>query len=209
MAQKDIGNKVPLHTLRTTNEVRDFYDDWGNEKKYDQDMCDWNYTGPKEVVDTFKSYVTKKDTLIFDAGCGSGLVGQALRDQGFLKFDGADLSQTLLDAIPPNLYRSLYRVDLNQSLNIPDNTYDAVTCVGTFTYGHVKADALNEFVRITKDGGLLCLTINEGIYIDSGFDTKLATLENDGVWKKLEFFKSDYLASKNVNAWLGLYQVTK
>jgi len=32
MAQKDIGNKVPLHTLRTTNEVRDFYDDWGNEK---------------------------------------------------------------------------------------------------------------------------------------------------------------------------------
>ena len=209
MAQKDIGNKVPLHTLRTTNEVRDFYDDWGNEKKYDQDMCDWNYTGPKEVVDTFKSYVTKKDTLIFDAGCGSGLVGQALRDQGFLKFDGADLSQTLLDAIPPNLYRSLYRVDLNQSLNIPDNTYDAVTCVGTFTYGHVKADALNEFVRITKDGGLLCFTINEGIYIDGGFDTKLATLENDGVWKKLEFFKSDYLASKNVNAWLGLYQVTK
>lgn len=209
MAQKDIGNKVPLHTLRTTNEVRDFYDDWGNEKKYDQDMCDWNYTGPKEVVDTFKSYVTKKDTLIFDAGCGSGLVGQALRDQGFLKFDGADLSQTLLDAIPPNLYRSLYQVDLNQSLNIPDNTYDAVTCVGTFTYGHVKADALNEFVRITKDGGLLCFTINEGVYIDSGFDTKLATLENDGVWKKLEFFKSDYLASKNVNAWLGLYQVTK
>ena len=172
-------------------------------------MCDWNYTGPKEVVDTFKSHVTKKDTLIFDAGCGSGLVGQALRDQGFLKFDGADLSQTLLDAIPPNLYRSLYQVDLNQSLNIPDNTYDAVTCVGTFTYGHVKADALNEFVRITKDGGLLCFTINEGIYIDSGFDTKLATLENDGVWKKLEFFKSDYLATKNVNAWLGLYQVTK
>ena len=209
MAQKDIGNKVPLHTLRTTNEVRDFYDDWGNEKKYDQDMCDWNYTGPKEIVDTFKSYVTNKDTLIFDAGCGSGLVGQALRDQGFLKFDGADLSQTLLDAIPPNLYRILYQVDLNQPLNIPDNTYDAVTCVGTFTYGHVKADALNEFVRITKDGGLLCFTINEGIYIDSGFDTKLATLENDGVWKKLEFFKSDYLASKNVNAWLGLYQVTK
>ena len=209
MAQKDIGNKVPLHTLRTTNEVQDFYDDWGNEKKYDQYMRDWNYTGPKEVVDTLKAYVCKRDILIFDAGCGSGLVGQTLRDHGFFNFDGADLSQTLLETIPPNLYRSLYQVDLNLHLNIPDKTYDAVTCVGTFTYGHVKADALNEFVRITKDGGLLCVTINEGIYIDSGFDTKLATLENDGVWKKLEFFKSDYLASKNVNAWLGLYQVTK
>ena len=27
--------------------------------------------------------------------------------------------------------------------------------------------------------------------------------------KKLEFFKSQYLASKEVNAWLGLYEVVK
>ena len=27
--------------------------------------------------------------------------------------------------------------------------------------------------------------------------------------KELEFFKSDYIASKDVNAWLGLYEVTK
>jgi SAM-dependent methyltransferase len=209
MAQKDIGNKVPLHTLKTTNQVRDFYNDWGSEKKYDQDMLDWNYTGPKEVVDTFKVYATDKDMLIFDAGCGSGLVGKALKDAGFYKLHGADLSQILLETIQPSLYRRLYQVDLNEPIKIPDNTYDAVTCVGTFTYGHVKAEALDEFVRITKDGGLLCFTINEGIYGDSGFDTKLLALEESGAWEKLEFFKSDYLASKNVNAWLGLFQITK
>ena len=28
-------------------------------------------------------------------------------------------------------------------------------------------------------------------------------------WKEIEFFKSDYIASKDVNAWLGLYEVIK
>jgi len=27
--------------------------------------------------------------------------------------------------------------------------------------------------------------------------------------EEIEFFKSDYIASKDVNAWLGLYMVTK
>ena len=28
-------------------------------------------------------------------------------------------------------------------------------------------------------------------------------------WKEIEFFKSNYIASKNVNAWLGLFEVKK
>ena len=33
--------------------------------------------------------------------------------------------------------------------------------------------------------------------------------KNENKWKEIEFFKSDYIASKDVNAWLGLYEVTK
>ena len=47
MAQKDVGNKVPIYKLKETKEVMDFYDEWGQDNKYDQDMVDWNYTGPK------------------------------------------------------------------------------------------------------------------------------------------------------------------
>ena len=79
--------------------------------------------------------------------------------------------------------------------------------VGTFTFGHVKPQALEEFVRITKKDGLICFTINEGIYIDYAFDKKINLLKKKIVWKELEFFKSDYIASKDVNAWLGLYKV--
>ena len=209
MAQKAVGNKIPIYKLKTTNEVMEFYDEWGDNDKYNKDMADWDYTGPKETVNVFKKYAENKDILIFDAGCGTGLVGKELKKFGYNNFHGADLSQTLLESIPKNLYKEINKTDLNKSIKIEDNFYDAVMCVGTFTYAHVKPNAIDEFVRITKNKGLICFTINEGIYENYGFDKKIKELEKNGEWKKIEFFKSNYIASKDVNAWLGLYEVIK
>ena len=207
MAQKDVGNKVPIYKLKTTKEVMDYYDEWGENDKYNKDMVDWNYTGPKETVNTFLKYEKNKDALIFDAGCGTGLVGLELKKFGFKNFHGADLSQKLLSTIPSNLYKKLLKSDLNEPINLNDDTYDAIFCVGTFTYGHVRPNALDEFIRITKKGGLICFTINEGIYGDYGFDKKIDDLKNQNFWSELEFYKSDYIASKDVNAWLGLFKI--
>ncbi len=209
MADKDVTNKVPIYKLKTTEEIMKYYEEWGSNNKYDQDMVDWNYTGPKETVETFMKYAKNKEIKIYDAGCGTGLVGTELKKYGYTNFDGADLSQKLLDLVPKELYQSLSKVDLNQSLSIKDNEYDAVLCVGTFTFGHVKPPTLDEFIRITKNKGLLCFTINEGIYEEYGFDKKIKQLTKQNLLKKKEFFKSNYIASKNVNAWLGLYEVIK
>ena len=209
MAQKDVGNKVPIYKLKKTDEVMKYYDEWGKENKYDKDMVDWNYTGPKETSEVFNKYAKDKNIKIFDAGCGTGLVGVELKKLGVVNFYGADLSQKLLDLVPLGLYNSLEKVDLNQKINHDDNTYDAVMCVGTFTFGHVKPPALDEFIRITKNSGLICFTINEGIHEEYGFDKKLNELNQKNKWKEIEFFKSDYIASKDVNAWLGLYKVIK
>ena len=207
MSQKDVGNKVPIYKLKTTKEVMDYYDEWGENDKYNKDMVDWNYTGPKETVNTFLKYEKNKDALIFDAGCGTGLVGLELKKFGFKNFHGADLSQKLLSTIPSNLYKKLLKSDLNEPINLKDDTYDAIFCVGTFTFGHVRPNALDEFIRITKKGGLICFTINEGIYSDYGFDKKIDDLKNQNFWSELEFYKSDYIASKDVNAWLGLFKI--
>ena len=209
MSQKDVGNKIPIYKLKTTDEVMKYYDEWGLENKYDKDMVDWNYTGPKETVEVFKKYTKSKDIKIFDAGCGTGLVGIELNKFGYKQYDGADLSQKLLDLVPKNLYQKLSKVDLNKNINIKDNTYDAVMCVGTFTFGHVKPHALSEFIRITKNKGLICFTINEGIYEEYGFDKKINELNHKKIWKIKEFFKSNYIASKDVNAWLGIAEVIK
>ncbi len=209
MADKDVSNKVPIYKLKTTKEVMKYYDEWGINNKYDQDMVEWDYTGPKETVEIFKKYANNKKIKIYDAGCGTGLVGVELKKYGYTNFDGVDLSQKLLDLVPNGLYKNLSKTDLNNPLNINDNEYDAVLCVGTFTFGHVKPPALDEFIRITKNKGLICFTINEGIYEEYEFDKKIKYLAEKNLWKKNEFFKSNYISSKDVNAWLGLYEVIK
>ena len=105
--------------------------------------------------------------------------------------------------------KKLDKVDLNKTIQEKDNYFDVVMCVGTFTFGHVKPPALDEFIRITKNKGLICFTINEGIHEEYGFDVKIEQLKKDNKWKEIEFFKSNYIASKDVNAWLGLYEVIK
>ena len=209
MVQKDVGSKMPIYKLKTTDEVMKYYDAWGVKNKYDQDMIDWNYSGPKETVQVFKKYAKNKDIKIYDAGCGTGLVGAELKKFGYKYFDGADLSQKLLDLVPKELYQNLSKVDLNKNIEIKNNTYDAIMCVGTFTFAHVKPHALDEFVRIVKNKGLICFTINEGIYEKYGFDKKIDELKKNKSWNVKEFFKSDYISSKDINAWLCLAEVIK
>ncbi len=95
MSKKDVSNKVPIYKLKTTEDIMQHYEKWGD--KYDQDMVDWNYTGPKETVTIFKKYTVNKDSKIFDAGCGTGLVGIELKKIGYTNIHGADLSKKLLN----------------------------------------------------------------------------------------------------------------
>ena len=115
MSKKDVSDKVPIYKLKTTEDIMQHYDKWGD--KYDQDMVDWNYTGPKETVNIFKKYALIKDIKIFDAGCGTGLVGIELKKFGYTNIDGADLSKKLLNLIPKDIYNKLEQIDLNKSLN--------------------------------------------------------------------------------------------
>ena len=207
MSQKNIENKVPIYKLETTEEIMQFYDKWGN--KYDQDMVDWNYIAPKETVNAFKKYAPKKNIIILDAGCGTGLVGIELKKNNYINIDGLDLSKKLLDLVPKGYYNKLAIADLNKSIKVSDNFYDAVLCVGTFTFGHVRPNAIDEFIRITKNKGLISFTVNEGIYEKYGFDKKIKELSEKGHWNMKEFFKSHYIVNKDVNAWLGVAEVTK
>ena len=207
MSKKDISDKIPIYKLKTTKDIMKHYDKWGD--KYDKDMVEWNYTGPQETVNIFKKHTLSKDIKIFDAGCGTGLVGIELKKFGYTNIDGADLSKKLLDLVPKGFYNKIEQIDLNKPLNKKSNIYDAALCVGTFTFGHVKPPALDELIRVVKNKGLICFTVNEGIYEEYGFDKKIKELSDKKAWDIKEFFMSNYIVSKDVNAWLCLAKIVK
>ena len=44
MAQKDVGNKIPIYKLKKTDDVMKYYDEWVKGNKYDLYMFYCNYT---------------------------------------------------------------------------------------------------------------------------------------------------------------------
>ena len=149
MSKKDTDNKIPIYQLESKEKVLDYYTNWTENNQYNQDMVDWNYSGPKNAVKIFKKYAHDKSIVILDAGCGTGLVAKELVKEGFTNFVGVDFSKEMLSLIPKNLYQKLELADLNSPLKYSNNNFDAILCVGTFTYGHVKANSLSEFI-VTK-----------------------------------------------------------
>jgi len=207
--KKDVDNKLDIYKLTTSEELLKYYRDWTKKNKYNQDMVNWKYTAPQETVSILKKYMLNKNCKILDAGCGTGLVGIELKKYGYSNIYGVDFSQDMLDLVPQGIYKKIKKVDLNKPLKFQNNMFDVVMCVGTFTYGHVKSQALDKLIRIIKNKGLICFTINEGIYEKYGFDNKIKELSNNKSWNIKEFFKSDYIVSKDVNAWLCLSEITK
>jgi len=205
--KKDIIGKLDIYKIKTSEELLKYYQNWTNNNKYNKDMVDWNYTAPQETVSVLKKYALNKNSKILDAGCGTGLVGIELKKYGYSNIDGVDFSQNMLNLVPQGIYKKIEKVDLNKLLKFKNNTYDVVMCVGTFTYGHVMPKALDELIRITKNKGLICFTINEGIYEEYGFDNKIKELSSNKYWNVKEFFKSDYITNKKVEAWLCLAKV--
>ncbi len=207
---KAVDDKLDIYKLTTSEEILKYYQDWTKKDKYNKDMIDLNYVAPKETVSLLNKYTLNNNCKILDAGCGTGLVGIELKKYGYSNIDGVDFSQEMLNLIPKNIYKKIEKIDLNKPLiKFNNNIYDVVTCVGTFTYGHVKAHALDELIRITKNKGLICFTVNEGIYEKYGFDEKINELKNNKAWNVKKISRSNYIVNKGVSAWLCLAEIIK
>jgi len=187
-------------------DLQDVYKEWAPAYDYDNDNLLGTVSQPLSVQ-IFQEYIKDKSLRIIDVGCGTGLVGVELEKDGFTNFDGIDISQEMIDIAKQRGYSKLFIGSLNDSLPYENNEYDAALCVGVFTHGHVSSDRLDELVRIVKSGGIICFTINEGVYKPYGFNSKIKKLESEHVWKVIEIRKNDYMVKKNVKGFYCIVEV--
>ena len=67
--------------------------------------------------------------------CGTGVVGQELKDAGYTQVDGLDPSQGYLNgAMAKGIFRRVYKafIDPDTPTSIPDCSYDAILCCAGF-----------------------------------------------------------------------------
>ncbi|TEY85788.1 hypothetical protein BOTCAL_0012g00440 [Botryotinia calthae] len=153
-----------------------------------------NYVAPTLIAQIACQSPYCPTLRILDAGCGTGLVGVALAESGAKEIDGLDFSPAMLtQARLTGCYRNLFVGDLSRAIEVPDGTYDLVTCAGTFTYGHVGPDpALREFTRILIPNGLIIATILEEVWDSGGYKAEIEKLETEAILEVVSVELNDY-----------------
>jgi predicted TPR repeat methyltransferase len=166
-------------------EVADRYDDWA--RTYDDDLAAWSYQAPAVVAGTVVTRHPAADSVL-DVGCGTGLVGRALRARGFEgQILGLDISQQSLDmARARGGYDSLEVADLQQRLALDEGSVGAVVCVGVMTYLPRVEAVWREFARVARPGGVVVVTQREDLWDTRECQAVVDRMQAEGVWAPLD-----------------------
>jgi len=191
-----------VSTLSDGDSSRDIYDDWSGS--YDDHLLDeFGYISPEIAASALAAESDSRDLAVMDYGCGTGLVGEALRRLGFSRIDGIDVSAGMLArAREKGVYRSLLCGDLTDRIGLDDAIYDAATCIGSMGAGHVGAQHLPELLRPLRPGAPFVIIMNASYYFSGGFERAFRQVENEGLWRIHRLEEFNYMTELNRPGWL-------
>jgi len=140
-------------------EVQAIYREWAAD--YDADLLALGYIAPQRCCDLLAALVPNKRALIYDAGCGTGQVGKILNSMGYSRLYGADFSaQMLAQAKMTGAYAQLNHADYSRTLEIEDESYDAIISVGVYT-ARFDGFFIPEMLRCLQSDGVFVFTCRE------------------------------------------------
>ena len=195
-----MGEQADIHvkilTEASTDELMEVYDGWAD--RYDRELLeDWGYTSPQKAVQLLLEAMDSPMLAVLDAGCGTGLVGVLLKEAGLSSLTGIDYSPGMLaEAERKGVYDALHTMDMNLPLTLPSDSYDAVTCIGTFTSTHVKPEAVKELARVTRSGGVLVFTVRDDYWQSTNFIDLVTELHVSGVARIEQIRLEPYIHSE-------------
>ena len=195
-----MGEQADIHvkilTAASIDELMAVYDGWAD--RYDRELLeDWGYTSPQKAVQLLLDAMGSPELTVLDAGCGTGLVGVLLKEAGMSSLTGIDYSPGMLaEAEKKGVYDALHTMDMNLPLTLPSDSFDAVTCIGTFTSTHVKPEAVKELARVTRSGGVLVFTVRDDYWRSTNFIDLLTELHISGVARIEQIRLEPYIHSE-------------
>ncbi len=151
-----------LVSANDPQEVKLAYKQWASD--YNSDLKSFGYVAPQVGVNLFVQKVLNKQSLIHDAGCGTGLVGELLKQHGYNNAHGSDFSDDMLEkAEATGCYRKLMNLDFGAPLSLPDNGYDAAISIGVYTK-RFKQHFISEMIRTVRPLGYVVFSCREQYY---------------------------------------------
>jgi len=178
----------------TPDELMDTYKTWAGSYDHDN-FVRLKSVGPdnlaKEVVNCLGD---NKNAKIIDLACGTGIMASKLKEYGFTNMDGLDPSPEMLDvARSLNIYDRLLKEFLvaTPTAGIEDNQYDFAIVSGGFAIGHLKADCIEEILRMIKPGCYFLSHSNKRYYESNFLSDLWDTIDKLCQDKKCELIKKE------------------
>lgn len=158
-------------------ELRRRYDIWADQ--YDADVGNIDdYLAPRETVKAAAAALDKS-ARIMDAGAGTGLVGQALKDEGFVNLVAADYSAEMLKiAQSKGIYAQTHQSDFSKPTELPGGSFDGLVTCGTTS--QVPCASLREYARLVRSGGQIIFAAATDAWVDCGYADIFADLTDAG-----------------------------
>jgi SAM-dependent methyltransferase len=207
---EDNENLSNVYGSEDADATRSAYEGWA--EGYDAENIGNGYRVPAIGCSMIARHVELSAGPIYDAACGTGIIGGILELIGFKSIVGSDLSPTMLEyAKPQKSYQRLYEHDLGEVLPESDNSFAAVTCFGSLGPGHAPPKCMDEFVRITKPGGHIIFNTRAETYPEQELKQKVDELTKAGAWELVDqspIFRSYYLIEPDVTSQVHVYKVT-
>jgi len=174
-----------IYSSKDSVELAERYDEWADS--YDQELEeDYGWQIPRLIASVLSQF-TPASARVLDAGAGTGLVGQYLGSLGYDSLVAMDISNEMLNkAREKNVYQEFHQMDMGETLDFPDDSFDAVVCAGVLTFSHAPAKSLREMVRVTKPGGYILYSLRTDAYESMGFEEITSRLDSDGEWQMVE-----------------------
>ena len=184
----DDARDSPLTSLRQGSTdpraVEAYYDEWAGG--YDATLEAWRYRTPEDAADLLAPYLAA-GVRVLDVGCGTGLLGRALRDRAEVRLSGIDISAaSLRQAERRGIYGQLLRHDLQVTpLPVANGAHDVAATVGVLTYIAEAEALLRAMCRAVRAGGVVAFTQRTDLWEARGFPAMIDRLEADGLWQAL------------------------
>lgn len=175
---------------KTREGAVELYDNWA--ATYDDALRSWDYPAPARCAELLRQYAARSALPVFDAGCGTGLSGEALRAEGFPQIIGSDVSSvSVMLAAEKGIYEDVCVVDLECEkgpLPFESGAFSGVVSVGVFSYVHGFEKLFPELCRVVSPGGVVVFTHRAPLWDDDvdAIRTVAEALEHEqGLWKRL------------------------
>jgi ubiquinone/menaquinone biosynthesis C-methylase UbiE len=143
-----------VYAASTDEERRTAYNEWAGA--YDKDVSSFGIQLPYVGACVFARFVEMGTGPILDAGCGTGMHSLPLNMMGYSGFHGIDISDGMLAiAKQRGIYETLQNMALGGALDLETDAFEVTYSIGCLAPGNAPPNSLDEFIRVTKPGGLV------------------------------------------------------